>query len=96
MQFHADETTIREIVSQRPFLQDSDEIHEWMKKGADWSNAFERFSPPGRLPFGRRSWHRISPVEASRVFWWNDHGVRSTLLLWDDGSGRAVVLSARG
>jgi len=95
MQFYADEAIIREITSQRPFLQDSDEIHEWVAEGAVWSDAFVRFSPPGRLPFGRRSWHRISPVEAPRVFWWNEYGGKSTLLLWDDGSGRAVVLNAR-
>lgn len=95
MQFHGDETTIRAITSQRPFLQDCDEIREWGRTGADWSDAFERFSPPGRLPFSRRSWHRIRPVENPQVFWWNQY-VKSTLLLWNSDSGRAVVLNARG
>lgn len=94
MEFQADETIIQEITSQRTFIQDSDRVREWISDGGDWSYAFEFFSAPGRLPFSRRSWHQITPIDGPQVYDW-DAAIHSTIIFWDNDSGRTVVLNTR-
>ncbi len=101
LEFVADEAAVRALTAALPSQSDRppnvphmEQLEREWRESRSWLAAYELFGGPGHA-IGRRTWKRITPLHAPEIFYW-DHGVNSTLLLWDRTLGRVVVLHSRG